>query len=102
LAGLAGLGLPDSLPGADPVWHLYVVQAERRDALAAHLADRGIATQVHYPRAVYRFAPYAAFAPELETPADRIAARSLSLPMGPHLDDDQVARVIAAVRGFFG
>jgi dTDP-3-amino-3,4,6-trideoxy-alpha-D-glucose transaminase len=102
LAGIEGLRLPSSLPGAAPVWHLYVVQTPRRDALARHLAQAGVATQIHYPKAVYRFAPYAAFGPAHETAADRIAAEVLSLPMGPHLSEAHVGRVIEAVRGFFG
>lgn len=30
-------------------FHLFVIQAERRDALQAHLAKRGIGTAIHYP-----------------------------------------------------
>jgi hypothetical protein len=32
--------------------------------------------------------------------SDRLAAQSLSLPMGPHLDDHEVGRVIDAVNAF--
>ena len=100
LAGLPGLQLPTSLPGNLPAWHLYVVRSPRRDALMAHLAAAGIEARLHYPRAVIRCAPFAAQAPQAETAADRLAAEVLSLPMGPHLDDMQVDRVIDAVRGF--
>src|SRR3546814_20720357 len=34
-------------------YHLYVVLCERRDALAAHLLERGIQTHAHYPVPVH-------------------------------------------------
>lgn len=34
---------------ADPVWHLFVVRHEKRAELQKFLAERGIATQIHYP-----------------------------------------------------
>ncbi|MFM8409144.1 MAG: DegT/DnrJ/EryC1/StrS family aminotransferase, partial [Alphaproteobacteria bacterium] len=36
-------------PGSRHVFHQYVVRAERRDELRAHLASRGISTEVYYP-----------------------------------------------------
>ena len=44
LAGCAGIALPVVAAGADPVWHLYVIRARRRDALQAHLTQAGIET----------------------------------------------------------
>src|SRR6185295_6994308 len=34
---------------AEPVYHMYVVRAERRDELAQHLKQLGIQTGIHYP-----------------------------------------------------
>ena len=100
LAGIAGLRLPHAGAAGSHAWHLFVVQSDARDALRAHLAERGIQTGIHYPRAVYRYPPFAAAGPQGTTPADAIAARVLSLPMGPHLDADAIARVCAAIRDF--
>jgi dTDP-3-amino-3,4,6-trideoxy-alpha-D-glucose transaminase len=101
LAGVERLVLPDSLPGNEPVWHLYALRTADRNALQLALADAGIDTVIHYPRAVYRTPPFAAFAPVSTTAADRIASEQLSLPMGPHLRDEQVDHVIQTVRRFF-
>src|ERR1035437_7498410 len=49
LRGVSDLVLPFAPPWAEPVWHLFVVRTERRDALQAHLAAHGIGTQIHYP-----------------------------------------------------
>lgn len=100
-AGLrdAGLDLPVAADGH--VWHLYVVQAEDRDGLAARLAADGIGTLVHYPVPCHRQAAFAGFAlAGLRLPvAERLAATVLSLPIGPHLSATDADRVIDAVHG---
>jgi dTDP-3-amino-3,4,6-trideoxy-alpha-D-glucose transaminase len=108
LAGLyldALVGVPDlrlPAPGApgSHAWHLFVVRSSHRDALQAHLAAHGCQSLIHYPRPVYRHAPYAAHAPAAGSVADRLCSELLSLPMGPHLADDQVQAVCALVAAF--
>lgn len=102
LAGLPCLQLPAVPSGEQPAWHLYVLRCERRDALQAHLGRLGVETLVHYPRPVYRYPPFADAAPQGRSASDLLCDQVLSLPMGPHLSDEQVARVCAAVRSFFG
>ncbi len=40
---------PVEKPWAEAVYHMFVVRARRRDALAEFLASRGVGTGVHYP-----------------------------------------------------
>ena len=54
------VGLPGVAPGADPVWHLYVVTSDRRDELAEHLGQQGVETLIHYPVPPHRQAAYEA------------------------------------------
>ncbi|HET7776282.1 MAG TPA: DegT/DnrJ/EryC1/StrS family aminotransferase, partial [Azospira sp.] len=51
LAGLqeSGLVLPQVASGHGPVWHLFVVRSQQRDALQAALAEAGVQTAIHYP-----------------------------------------------------
>lgn len=102
LSDLPELRLPPVDPENLPVWHLFVIRMPNRDALAKHLKSEGIATLVHYPRPVYRFAPFAGNGPAMGTPADRICTEILSLPMGPHQSEAQTDRVIRAIRSYFG
>ncbi len=102
--GLAGTGvaLPPPAPEGGHAWHVYAVRSPRRDALAAHLAGEGVATLSHYPvpphlQPAYR---HLGLGPGSLPVAEAIAQETLSLPMGPHLGDDEVDDVIAAVRGF--
>ncbi len=88
--------LPVTRTEAESAWHLFIVQTPKRDDLAAHLARRGVATQIHYPVAVDACGAYAGHvAPQPE--ARRLAREVLSLPIGPHLTDSQVDAVIEGV-----
>ena len=103
--GLADLPLtrPAVPDWADPVWHLYVIRSDRRDALAAHLAAAGVGTVMHYPRACFDQPAYADMAARGEEwpEARAMAAEVLSLPIGPHLAPSDAHRVVDAIRGFF-
>ena len=96
----SGLTLPYPPSKADPVWHLYVVSTPKRDALQKWLRDRGIETLIHYPCPPHR---QQAYGTGHHLPiADRLSAEVLSLPIGPHLSDEQVGLVIEAVLAFSG
>ena len=102
LSGTAGLVLPEVMPGAEPVWHLYVVRHPRRDDLMAFLKERGVFCGIHYPVPIHLQQPYArvrtipAGAPITTAEATEL----LSLPMHPDLTDEQVAHVVESVRAF--
>jgi len=100
LADLPGLRLPVVADGADPAWHLFVVRHPQRDALQRRLAAAGIETLIHYPVPPHRSGAYAgtAAAAARHPVAEDAAAAVLSLPIGPHLTEAQVERVIDAVR----
>ncbi|WP_448682159.1 DegT/DnrJ/EryC1/StrS family aminotransferase [Pseudomonas nicosulfuronedens] len=103
LSELDRLGLPEVIPGAQPVWHLFVVRSSERDALQAYLAEQGIQTLIHYPTPPHRQPAYrgaAASAARLPV-SERLASSVLSLPMGPHLDDAQVDWVVNVIHQFF-
>lgn len=100
LKGL-GLGLPARRPGATHVFHQYVVRSGNRDALQAGLSARGVGTNIHYPVPVHLQPAYqgrVALGPSGLPHSERAAREVLSLPMFPQLSDNQVARVIAALR----
>jgi dTDP-4-amino-4,6-dideoxygalactose transaminase len=106
-AGLAGRGdlvLPEVPDGVEHVYHLYVVRTCHRDELQAYLADHGIAAAIHYPSPVHLQPAYADLGyragacPNAEVAAQQV----LSLPLYPQLEDGEAARVINAVRSFWG
>ena len=101
LAGVPGIVLPRVADRCEPVWHLYVVQCDGRDAVQKRLADAGVATLIHYPVPPYLQGAYsgmASLAPAFPL-ATSLATRVLSLPMGPHLTAADAAYVASAVAG---
>jgi dTDP-4-amino-4,6-dideoxygalactose transaminase len=94
------LVLPATGAGMRPVWHLYVVRSRQRDRLQARLKAEGIETLIHYPIAPHLQAAYAplGLASGSLPIAEQLQQEVLSLPMGPHLQADDVRRVAAAVR----
>src|SRR6056297_2621887 len=91
--------LPKVAAPADPVWHLFVVRHPDRDGFAARLAERGVATLVHYPIAPHAQAAYADMGlTDADLPlAAQLAQEVISLPIGPHLGADQCEKVIESV-----
>lgn len=102
LAGIPGLRLPEVAPGREHVWHLYVVDHDSREGLQHHLASRGIQTLVHYPVPPHLSGAFASLGlAEGTFPiAERAARTHLSLPIGPHMSEASVMRVIDACRTF--
>ena len=99
---LEGVTLPLEVEGRRHVYHLYVFRHPRRDALAEHLKEQEIGTQVHYPIPVHRQPAYVELGiPDGTLPeTERAAAEVLSLPLFPRLTSAQQRRVIEAVNAF--
>lgn len=105
IKGLKGVGdiiLPHLDRDSKHVFHLFVVQTARRDQLRAYLARAGIETGVHYPQSLPQLPPYRGKSATNPTPvADQLAGRILSLPVGEHLNERHISRVVRSIRGFF-
>jgi dTDP-4-amino-4,6-dideoxygalactose transaminase len=102
LAGARGLTVPVVAPGREHVWHLYVVQHERRDELAQALAESGIQTVINYPIALPFLPAYRRLGHE---PRDFPSAhhhqqRVLSLPLYAEMSVSQRATVTERVVEF--
>jgi len=89
--------------GAAHVFHQYVIRAQQRDRLAAHLASRGIGTQIYYHIPLHRQAALVAHAviPSPLEQTERAVAEVLALPIYPQLADAQIDAVVDAVATFY-
>ena len=101
LGGIDGVRLPVTAQGNEPVWHLYVVQVEERDAVLAQLNAAGIGAAIHYPTPVHLLGSMRDLGHRLgDFPvAERAAGRILSLPLYPGItaaQQDRVAGVLSA------
>lgn len=87
---------------AEHVFHMYVIQHPRRDALAKHLQEKGVASGIHYPvpnhkqpamTSLYKDLPKL---PRTEAAVDKI----LSLPIYGEMSLDDAAYVADQIAAF--
>lgn len=82
----------------DSSWHLFVIETKVRDRLRDFLAGQGIETMIHYPVPPYRQLAYRDLYPGIRhLRTERLASTVLSLPIGPHMGDSEVSKVIDAI-----
>ncbi len=100
---------PEVVIPAEPAHHedsyvMFIVQAERRDALQTHLTAAGIQTLVYYgtPLHLHKAAAGLGYKrgdfPVAEAQCDRV----LALPHHQYLTADQIGHVADAVNAFYG
>ncbi len=101
---------PLSVPTRDHqhAWHLFIIRVDEaacgisRDALMEKLKAMGIGTGLHF-RAAHTQKYYRERFPEVSLPnTEWNSARICSLPLFPDMTDDDVTRVISALRQLSG
>lgn len=94
---------PPAKPWAKAVYHMYVIQADRRDELAKFLQGKGIGTGIHYPVANHQQPAVKnlyANLPELPK-TEAAVGKILSLPIYGELPLEDVDLVCEAIAEFF-
>ncbi len=95
--------LPPVFGDRKSVYHLFVIQAKRRDQLQSHLAKRGVQTLIHYPiplhlqKALMFLGHKKGDFPSIE----RISKSIVSLPLSSYHTNDQVQYVCQAIKDFY-
>jgi perosamine synthetase len=95
---IPGLMTPKITPGAEAVYHLYVVRMDTtkflctRDQFCDALKAEGVPTAVHYPRSLTRQPAFASFMTKQGHPpvADGLCKQVFALPMHHMLSDEHV------------
>ena len=99
---LSGLGVtvPEVCEGVRHAWHQFVIRHRNREQLRERLKAAGVGTLVHYPVPVHLQPAYRGWIQQSGSLREtEIAAREVvSLPMFPEMTDEQVDRVIEAIR----
>lgn len=89
-------------PDCIPVWHIYGIRSEERDALEKHLSDNGVRTNKHYPIPMHLQECYE----ELNYKqgslpiAEEISRTELSLPLFYGMTEEEIRYVIDKVNEF--
>lgn len=103
LAGIKEIILPETLPGATHVYHIFLIRTKKRDALRAYLKEQGIDTLIHYPIPPHLQKAYAHLGYKKgDFPiAEMLADTSLSLPVYPGLSEKEIEYISMAIKTFF-
>ncbi len=103
LKGVPNVQAPVDAPHERAVYHTFVIQSDRRDALKQYLADQGIGTAVHYaiPIHLQEAAADLGYRTGDFPMAERQAARILSLPIYPELCREELERVAENIKRFY-
>ncbi|MBQ7516466.1 MAG: DegT/DnrJ/EryC1/StrS family aminotransferase [Schwartzia sp.] len=106
LEGIANplISLPELRPGADHVWHQFVVRVRDRDAFQRYLKARGIETVIHYPIPPHLAACYTRLGHRRgDFPfAEQLADEVLSLPMFNGMTEEETEYVIETCNAYTG
>jgi dTDP-4-amino-4,6-dideoxygalactose transaminase len=96
--------LPEEPLGTHHVYNQFTIRSKARDALRAHLHEKGVPTEIYYPHPLhlqpaFRYLHYR----EGSLPnAESTAREVLSLPVYPELTEEQQRRIVHAIAGFYG
>ncbi len=87
-----------------PVWHIFGIRSDRRDALEKWLNDHEIGTNKHYPIPMHLQEAYKdlGFSKGDFPIAEEISTTELSIPMYYGMTDDEINYVIDTINSFDG
>ncbi|MDD5438641.1 MAG: DegT/DnrJ/EryC1/StrS family aminotransferase [Candidatus Omnitrophica bacterium] len=102
---LEGLPLvtPVTATGNKHTFHLYMIATEKRDALAEHLAVKGVDARVYYPIPMHlqpalKFLGYK----KGDFPCvEEVAGKLLAIPVHEGLTDEEKTYIVEAIKEFF-
>jgi dTDP-4-amino-4,6-dideoxygalactose transaminase len=105
--GLADLtpavSIPNRLPDRKYVFHLYIIQVDRRDELLSFLLANDIEAKVHYPIPLHLQKAFEVFGYKRgDFPVtEKLCKRIITLPVHQHLEKAHIDYMIKKVREFY-
>ena len=101
LKNVKEIKLPGFRKKSSHIYHLFVIETEKRDELQKFLKEKEIDTLVHYPIPIHKQKCFAEYnnikLPETEKKVQHI----LSLPIHPYLTEEEVIFVCDKIKEFF-
>jgi dTDP-4-amino-4,6-dideoxygalactose transaminase len=104
LSGMASVRTPVTDPANEHIYNQFVIEADRRDELQAHLKAKEIGTAIYYPLSLH-LQPcfeYLGYKEGAFPVSEAATKRVLALPVFPELSPAQQQFVVEAIRGFYG
>ncbi|MBC8283789.1 MAG: DegT/DnrJ/EryC1/StrS family aminotransferase [Nitrospinae bacterium] len=96
------IALPIQRTECSHVYHLYVIEVDRRNALANHLKSKGVLAGIHYPVPAHLMPAFTVHSTSTLAQTERVVGRVLSLPVYPELGRADQLKVANHLKEFFG
>jgi len=86
------------------IYHLYVLQHEKRDELIEYLSQKGIATGIYYPVPLHltKALQFLGYKEGDFKVAEEVSKKSFAIPMFPELTDEEIEFIISSINEFGG
>jgi dTDP-4-amino-4,6-dideoxygalactose transaminase len=103
LKNVTEIKLPKEMAYGKHVYHLFVIQAQKRDELQTWLNNNGVATGLHYPIPLHMQECFLHLGYKKgDFPVtEQLADNCISLPMFPEMTDEQIAYVAETITSFY-
>jgi dTDP-4-amino-4,6-dideoxygalactose transaminase len=97
------LATPPTFPDRTSVYHQFVIETPRRDALRKFLEQKNIGTGIYYPLPLHQHEAWKSRGlPAYSLPeSERFSRENLAIPVFAELTEEEVGTIVAAVRQFF-
>jgi len=102
LSEVKGIELPKIRENTEPVWHLFVIRSNAREELMTYLHQNGIASGLHYPKALPFTKAYKYLSAKgSDYPvAYQYQSKIMSLPMFAELSEEQIKYISEKIAEF--
>lgn len=102
IKGLPGLRIPSPHPMSKPVFYVYNILLDNRDALVERFKEKGIGYSIYYPKPLHlqKCFAYLGYREGDFPVAESVAKRILALPIYPEITDDEVEYVCDTIVKF--
>jgi dTDP-4-amino-4,6-dideoxygalactose transaminase len=85
------------------VYHMYILQSEKREEIVQYLKDNGIATGIYYPVPLHLQKAYIGLYKEGDMPnAEYLSKRTFAIPMFAELTDEEKEYIVQVIKKFKG
>lgn len=97
------LQLPQPVEGCEDVFHVYVVETDKRDLLQKYLGEKGVPSLIHYPVPIHLQKAFDGLGHRKgDFPVtEKLCGEILSLPIYPEMSNDHVDYVAEQIIKFF-
>lgn len=93
--------IPTDMKKEFAVYHTFIIQAEKRDALMEYLKTSGIETAIHYPIPIHKQKCFGYLKAKRLPNVEMQAKMILSLPIHPHLSEENIRFICDKIEKFY-